>query len=136
MDANITINVSKTDRGYSASCELLPGWVVAVTGDFADLKKEVKESIDFFIDCAKIDNEEYPQVFNEEYIALYKFDIQSLLCYYQNVFSFASLQNITGINQRQLWHYAAGRSKPRKPQAEKIVNSLHRLGNELISVSV
>lgn len=56
--------------------------------------------------------------------------------HYQNIFSFAALQYITGVNQRQLWHYAAGRSKPRQRQAEKIVNSLRNLGKELVALSV
>ena len=132
----VTINVSKTERGYSASCELLKGWVVAVTGDWIDLKKEVQESIDFYIDCAKEDEETYPDVFDREYQLVYRFDVQSLLCFYQNIFSFSALQYITGINQKQLGHYAAGRSKPRKPQADKIITSLHQLGEELIALSV
>lgn len=132
----IKVNVAKTECGYSASCDLLPGWVVAVSGDFSELQKEVQESIDFYIDCAKEDNEDYPAVFKGEYAVYYKFDIQSLLCYYQNIFSFSALQSITGINQKQLGHYAAGRSKPRQPQAEKIIKGLHRLANELQTITI
>ena len=46
------------------------------------------------------------------------------------------LQHITGVNQRQLWHYAAGRSKPRRNQAEKIITSLNKLGKELTTLTV
>ena len=79
---------------------------------------------------------EYPEVLDEDFVIDYKFDIRSLLCFYQSIFSFAALQYITGINQRQLWHYAAGYSKPRKAQADKIVDGLHKLGKELLQVSV
>lgn len=132
----VVINVAKTESGYCAACDILPGWIVAVSGDFGALEKEVQESIEFFIDCAVKDGEEYPTVFDSTYHIEYKFDIQSLLCFYQSIFSFSALQHITGINQRQLWHYAAGYSKPRKEQADKIVRGLHKLGKELISVSV
>lgn len=132
----VNINVSKTDNGYSASCVLLPGWVVAVTGDFEELQKEVQESIDFYVECAKEDKETYPAVFDKEYEFTYIFNVQSLLCFYQRIFSFSALQYITGINQKQLSHYAAGRSKPRKEQAQKIVNGLHKLANELNRVSI
>lgn len=132
----IAINVSRTESGFSASCDLLPGWVVAVSGDFEALEKEIKESIDFYIDCAKEDKEEYPGLFDAPYEFEYKFDIQSLLCYYQNIFSFSALEYITGINQKQLSRYAAGRSKPRLKQAEKIVDGLHRLAAELNRVSI
>ena len=132
----LILNTSKTPEGYSASCDLLPGWVVAFTGNFDEFKEYVLESIDFFVECAKNDGEEYPAIFDEEYQISYKFDIQSLFCHYQNNFSFAALQHITGVNQRQLWHYAAGRSKPRRNQAEKIVASLNKLGKELTTLTV
>lgn len=132
----VAIQVSRTEKGYSASCDLLPGWVVAVTGNFDKLEKEVKESVEFYVDCAKKDHETYPAIFDGEYVFEYKFDIQSLLCFYQNIFSFSALERLTGINQRQLSHYAAGRSKPRLEQAKKIVDGLHRLAGELNRVSI
>lgn len=132
----IIINVAKMESGYSAACDLLPGWVVAFTGDFEEFKKYVQESIDFYIDCAKADNEDYPEIFKTQYSVSYKFDIESLLCFYQNIFSFSALQTITGINQKQLWHYAAGRSKPRRAQAEKIISGLHKLASDLNTITV
>ena len=132
----LVINVSKTTVGYSASCPLLDGWVVAYEGDFEGFKEYIMESIDFYLECAKNDGEQYPDILDGQYNVYYKFDIQSLLCHYQNIFSFASLQYITGVNQRQLWHYAAGRSKPRQAQAEKIVSSLNKLGRELTMLTL
>ncbi len=132
----VFIRVGKTENGYCADCELLPGWVVTVTGNFGQLQKEVEESIDFYLDCAKEDGDEYPSVFDSQYELSYNFDVETLLFYYQKIFTKSALEHITGINQRQLSHYACGRSKPRKKQAEKIVNALHALGHELISVSV
>lgn len=133
----LVINTSKTPEGFSASCDLIPGWVVAYTGDFDGFEDYVRESIDFYVSCAQADGEPVPDILTAPDLELsYKFDIQSLLEHYQNIFSFAALQYITGVNQRQLWHYAAGRSKPRPKQAQKIVNALNRLGKELVSLSV
>ncbi len=95
------------------------------------------ESVEFYVECAVADGEAVPEIIaTPDYQITYRFDIQSLLEHYQNIFSFAALQYITGINQKQLWHYAAGRSKPRAKQAQKIVSSLNRLGKELVSLSV
>jgi hypothetical protein len=47
-----------------------------------------------------------------------------------------NLSALYAINERQLGHYICGRSKPRKEQQTKIINALHQLGNELLSVSV
>ncbi|MDE5726956.1 MAG: hypothetical protein K2H83_05415 [Duncaniella sp.] len=133
----LTINTSKTPDGYSASCDLMPGWVVAYEGEFDGFENYVRESIDFYVSCAIADGDPYPEILSAHDLELsYKFDVQSLLAHYQNIFSFAALQYITGVNQRQLWHYAAGRSKPRPKQAEKIVCALNRLGKELVSLSV
>ena len=131
----VIISTSKTEKGFSASCELLPGWVVAFTGNFSDFVNYVQESIDFYVDCAKTDGETYPSVFNSTYELLFKMDIQSLLYCYDKILTRAALSRMTGINQRQLGHYICGRSKPRKPQSEKIVSALHNLGKELQAIT-
>lgn len=116
--------------------EALPGWVVGVTGSFQDLKREVKESIEFYIECAKEDKEDYPKGLDGEYQLQYVFNIESLLCYYDGIISRASISRLTGINERQLGNYICGRSRPRKEQENKIINAFHQLGKELMSVSV
>ena len=130
------MNTGITETGYSCSCDLIPGWVVAGSDDFEQFKKDVQESIDFYIDCAKADGDDYPAIFDSDYEIIYKFDVRSLLEYYRGIFSFSALQTITGINQRQLAHYASGISKPRPKQAQKIANGLHSLALELMSVTV
>ena len=131
----VIISTSKTKNGFSASCDLLPGWVVAFTGNFSNFVNYVQESIDFYVDCAKTDQESYPAVFDTSYELLFKMDIQSLLFCYDKILTRAALSRMTGINQRQLGHYICGRSKPRKPQSEKIVNALHTLGKELQAIT-
>ena len=132
----LLMNTARTANGYSCSCDLLPGWIVASEGDFETFKKEVQESINFYVACAKEDGNPYPAVLDEEYELIYKFDVQSLLQFFQGIFSFSALQTITGINQKQLAHYAAGRSKPRPQQAQKIADGLHRLAQEMMAVTV
>ena len=131
----VIISTSKTENGFSASCELLPGWIVAFTGNFSDFVSYVHESIGFYVDCAKMDHDTYPSVFDNDYELLFKMDIQSLLYCYDKILTRAALSRMTGINQRQLGHYICGRSKPRKPQSERIVNALHELGKELQSIT-
>lgn len=132
----VVMNAARTEKGYSCSCDLLPGWVVAYSGEFDGFRSYVQESIDFYVDCARQNQEKYPAVFDGEYEVIYKFDIVSLLAYYKGILSFSALQKITGINQRQLNHYAAGISKPRPQQEEKIRNGLHSLAMTLLTVTV
>ncbi len=67
---------------------------------------------------------------------VYKFDVQSFLNYYKGIFTKAALERVTGINQKQLQHYATGLKKPRATQAKKIEAELHKLGSELMSVEL
>lgn len=134
---DLVINASKTERGYSASCDLIPGWVVAYEGDFPGFEAYVRESIEFYVECADNDGDPIPDILRDKSIQIaFRFDIQSLLLHYQSIFSFSALEHITGVNQKQLGHYAAGRSHPRPKQAVKIITALNNLGKELVSLSV
>ena len=132
----VIISTSRTERGYSGSCELLPGWVVSFSGTISCFIDYVKESIDFYVDCAKKDDEDYPAVFDHAYRLIFKMDIQSILYCYDKILTRAALSRLTGINERQLGHYICGRSRPRPAQSGKIVNALHALGKELQAVCV
>jgi len=132
----VIVNISKTEIGYCANLDILEGFVVAVSGSFADLKKEVAESVEFYIDCARKDREFYPPVFDKEFEYEYKFDIESLLYFYDGIISGVTLSQLTGINEKQLSRYRVGASKPRKEQAMKIVKAFHRIGSDLLSVSL
>ena len=44
----VRVQVAKTPEGYCATVDILPGFIVAVTGDFSELKKELFESVDFY----------------------------------------------------------------------------------------
>jgi hypothetical protein len=59
------------------------------------------------------------------------YDVASFLDYFSGMLSKSGLQKITGINQKQLWHYAMGRSKPRPKTTLQIQTKLHRFADEL-----
>lgn len=132
----VIVNVAKTTEGYTASIDILPGWVLGTKGAFDNFKKELQESIDIYMDWAKEDGDEYPSVFDGEYKFEYKFDVESLLYCYSGILTRSAMSRLTGINEKQLGHYACGRSKPRSEQKRKITIALHKLGKELMDVSV
>jgi hypothetical protein len=132
----VIVNVGKTPKGYCASIDSLPGWILGVNGSFNQFKKELQESIAIYVEWAKEDGDEYPAVFDGEFYFEYKFDIASLLYCYNGIISRAAISRISGINEKQLGHYICGRSRPRKEQEVKIVNAFHRLGKELLAVTV
>jgi hypothetical protein len=63
----------------------------------------------------------------------FKYDMPSFLDYYANVFSKPALEKITGINQKQFFHYLAGKN-PSKTTILKMQEGLRKLGKELSQV--
>ncbi len=134
MAKEVFVRIGRTENNYAACVEGLDGFV-CTADSFEDLKKEVKEGIEFHLEGLREDGDEVPEVFNSGYTLVFKWDVDSLLDYYKGIFTKAALERITGINQTQLGHYAAGRSKPRKQQIMKIEKALHKLGEELCGIS-
>lgn len=129
---HLKIVLEKTKDGYSSYSENAEG--VYGAGHTAD---EAKQSIIEAIALLKKYNKaNVPAILKGEYKLVFRFDTESLLNYYKGIFSNAALQRITGINQKQIQHYAAGLKKPREAQLRKIETALHKLGNELIAVEL
>lgn len=132
----LVMKTSYTPDGFCCSCDLLPGWTVSGRRDFGQFDRFVRESVDFYVSCAKADGDPLPPQLGGEWTVSYQMDAAALLNYYKGILPLSGLARLTGINQRQLGHYAAGRSRPRAGQAAKIEDALHRLGQELQGVKV
>jgi len=98
--------------------------------------KTISEAIDDFYavyEALKKGFKEEGRTF-EEVEFIYVKDVQSFLEYYSDIFSKSALERMTGINQKQLHHYATGLHKPRQAQIKKIEDALHNLGKELLAI--
>ena len=127
--------IESTEHNYSAYIEGIDG-VVATGNTISEIKDNLLEAIQAFIKTCNQLGCEVPEEISGEFSIEFKMDVQSLLAIYSGIFTKAGLERITGINQKQLWHYANGISKPRKTQVHIIETALHRLGNELIAVTL
>lgn len=129
----VIVEVTYTGNNYCAYLPILPGCVT--TGDSVnEIEKNIADIVPFHLEGMRESNELIPDVFNGEYKFVYHLSVEALLNHYSGIFTKAALARITGINERQLWHYASGLRKPRKAQADRITKGLHQLGNELLSV--
>jgi len=129
----VEIIIERSDDMFCAYADNVSG----IYG-FGDTVKEAKESVMKSIQIFKKENikKNIPAILKKDFTIEYKFDIQSLLNYYKDIFKATSLEKLTGINQKQILHYSSGLKKPRKEQKEKIINALHALGEELLSLKV
>ena len=133
----IRVDVAWCNKNFGASLgENVPGAVVVTAKTFAELQKEVKESLDFHLEGMAQDGDEIPSWLTDgDYVFEYNFmDVASLLRAYEPFVSLAAISRTSGINQHLLSHYANGMKKPRPQQRERIVKGIHAIGKELLAV--
>ena len=128
----LKIIIEKTKDFYSAYAENVEG-IYGAGATVQKTKESILKSLDLFI---RYNKKNLPKILHSEYSIKYKFDTQSLLNYYKGVFTNASLEKITGINQKQIQHYASGLKKPRDLQKKKIQTGLRNLAKELQSIEL
>ena len=129
----LNVTIAHTGNNYCAMIDGLDS--IMVSGNTVDeIKKNLNSAIEETISVCKESNIPVPELLSGPYKLDFHMDVESFLGFYKDVFSKSGLERLTGINQKQLWHYANGSSIPRRAQVLKIENALHRLGNELLSV--
>ncbi len=131
----VIVDIYYTGNNYCAHAPILLG-CVATGGNLEEMKRNIRDAIEFHVESSLIDNDPIPSVFKSEYELEFKLSTEALLNAYSDIFTKAALSRITGINERQLWHYASGLRKPRPIQRKRIEDGLHRLGAELLTLSL
>jgi len=131
----VIVTVEQGKKNFAAYIESLPG--CTTTGhSIEELEKNMREAIEAHIELTQKYNEKVPKAFLGKYELVFKYEPEALLAQFANIFTKAALERITGINQRQLWHYASGEKKPREAQKKRIEYGLHKLGKELLSIEL
>ena len=111
MDTKLIIVVEFADNNLSAYVKDIDG--IAVTGkNIKEIKNSTKEAINLYIETSKEMNLEIPDILKRDFQLVYKYDLCTFLNAYSSILGKSALENLTGINQKQLWHYASGKRKP------------------------
>lgn len=122
--------VEHAGKNLSAYIEGAP--VITVGNDIREIERNMKEAVELYLE----DNPDPCKALSGEFKLKYRMDAATFINYYSNIFTKAALSRITGINERQLWHYAAGVHKPRKQQLEKIQKGIRDLTVELSAINL
>lgn len=131
--AEIKVIIERSADQYSAYADNVEG-VYGGGNTVSEAKKSILEAIDLL---KKYNSEEnIPAILKGEYRVIYQMDVPSVLNYYKGIFTLSALERLTGINQKQLQHYASGLRNPRQKQSRKIEEAFHRLGEELLSIEL
>lgn len=130
----VEVIVENAGDNLSAYIEGAP--IMTVGNDVKVIEKNMKEAIELYLDSCKEMNIAPVEVLQGEFTLKFKIDAATFINYYSSIFTKAALSRITGINERQLWHYAAGVHKPRKQQLEKIQRGINALTEELAAINL
>lgn len=131
----LTVIIERTENNYSAYLAEVDG-VIATGHSVDEIKANIVNAITVLLEDCREYGEEIPEELKGDYSLTFKMDVKSFLDFYTGIFTKAGLERITGINQKQLWHYASGGRAPRPEQIIKIETALHKLGEELISINL
>jgi hypothetical protein len=131
-----TVEVIVEHAGNNLSAYIEGAPVITVGNDVKEIEKNMKEAVELYLESCKEMNIASVEILQGEFTLKFKIDAATFINYYSSIFTKAALSRITGINERQLWHYAAGVHKPRKQQLEKIQKGINALTEELSAINL
>ena len=130
----IKIVLEKTDTGYSAYSDELPG-IIATGKTYDDVKSTMHDAINQHLELLKELEEEIPKVLQSDYQLNYKLDSSTFFEWLNGIMTKSAISRISGINQSLLSQYATGVKTPSQKQLLRIEKAIHQFGADLQSFS-
>ncbi|MDE5773704.1 MAG: CopG family transcriptional regulator [Muribaculaceae bacterium] len=131
------VNVSWTEDNFCGSWDDGQDGVVLVTArTFPKFKDDMADSIRLHIQGCIDDGDTFPEyLISGDYEIEYDLDAAALIRNAETFTTMSVISRISGINQKQLSHYANGIKHPRPLQVAKIKAALAVIGAQLIALS-
>lgn len=128
--------ISWSGRNYCVgNGKQVEGCIVVTDKTFEGAKATFKEALQFHIEGMLQDGDGVPEWLQKgDYEIEFILETSALLRSCEKFTSIAAIARASGINERQLSHYANGLKKPRPEQRKRIVDGLHKIGEEFLSV--
>lgn len=128
--------ISWSGNNYCATAgDQVEGCIIVTDKTFEGIQKAFIESLEFHIEGMVADGDVVPEYLeNGDYEVVFSLETSALLRQCERYTSLAAIARASGINQRQLSHYARGMRNPRPEQRARIVEGLHKIGQEFLSV--
>ncbi|MDE6717866.1 MAG: CopG family transcriptional regulator [Muribaculaceae bacterium] len=131
------VDVSWTEDNFCGSwADGQEGVVLVTAKTFQKFKDDMADSIKLHIQGCIEDGDSFPEYLtNGEYEIEYNLDAAALIRNAETFTTMSVISRISGINQKQLSHYANGVKHPRPLQVAKIKAALAKIGTQLIALS-
>jgi len=133
----VNVLISWSGNNYCATSvgATINGVVIVTNKTLQGVKNDFSESLDFHVEGMLRDGDKINEwLKNKDYVIIYTFDISALLHSLDGILTRSAISRVTGINERQLGHYASGHRRPRPNQQNKIIEGIHKIGRELMVV--
>lgn len=132
----LTINVSWTGKNFCCAwSDDEAGTVVTTAKTLAKLKEDFKESLKWHIEGCIADGDKLPKyLIDGDYDLDFSLDTTALLRDAETYTTLAAISRASGINQKQLSHYANGIKQARPMQRARIIEGLHIIGTQIMAL--
>lgn len=133
----IAVHVSWYEKNFGAALgDEVPGAVILTAKTFEELQEAVPEALRFHVEgLLEDEDEEVPEwLASGDYELEWFLDTAALLQVCSQYATLAAISRASGVNERQLSHYANGTKKPRQLQRQRIVEGLHKIGRSLMTL--
>lgn len=111
------------------------GSIIVTNKTLEGLKKEFQKSLQWQIEDMLADGDDVPQwLASGDFEIDYDLHISAILRNAEQFTTMAAISRASGINQRQLTHYASSLKEPRPAQRERIIAGLHRIGESFLAI--
>ena len=132
MKKQIEATVELTKEGFGGYIEIEDSLIIANGDTIEELKEDFKSALGLYIEELEeqsIDTSKYQDI--EIIISL---DVRALFEMLKpiNVSGFAAY---SGINRSLMGQYLTGKKKPSEKQSRKILENVHKLGEQLASIN-
>ena len=134
---SINVNVGWSgDNFYCVWEDGQDGSVIVTAKTIDKLKKDFAESLQLHIQGCIEDGDSFPEyLINGDYDINYDLDAAALIRNAETFTTMSAISRISGINRKQLSHYANGVKHPRPIQITRIKAALAVIGSQLLALS-
>lgn len=132
----IKVEIYWTDKNYCCAWAFEGFGAVVCTDKTLDgLKSRFTEALQVQISDMAADGEDVPRwLVDGDYSVEYNLAVSALLRQAEQFTTMAAISRVTGINQKLLSNYASSVKIPREPQRRRIVEGLHAIGRQFLSL--
>jgi predicted RNase H-like HicB family nuclease len=133
----IKVSISWSGNNYCAHAQRddFNGIIVATHKTLEGVKQEFQSALKFHVEGCLKDGDKLPTwIVSNNYEIEYLTEVSALLHSLDGILTRSAIARVSGINERQIGHYASGHRTPRLQQREKIINGIHNISKELAMV--